>query len=290
MIYLFLSIFCSAAIFIIFKYFEKYNVNTFGAIVINYFIATCTGIISLGGKIDPSYVVSSPWFMNSIVLGIIFITLFNVMAITAQKLGPSVASIANKMALIIPVVFAMYYYGDSINTLKVIGIILALVGVFLATLKEKVAGKKIDPKLLLVPLLLFLGSGFIDTFLKYNQNVYLNANELDAKLFPAVIFITAFTIGIVIMISNKSKRLLNKQTIIGGLVLGIINYGSIYFLISIFNHTDLESSVVFPINNMGVVLATATASLLIFKEKLSAKNKIGIGVSMVALICIIFSR
>lgn len=289
MIYLILSILCSAAIFIIFKSFDKFKVNTFTAIVVNYLIAGITGFANLGEAPSFEKVTSAPWFVNSIILGVVFISLFNIMAITAQKLGASVASISNKMALIIPVTFAIFYYNDAVNAFKIIGITLALVGVYLSTHKEKVDGQKFDKKLLAIPLVLFLGSGFIDTFLKYNQEVYLNASVFDAKLFPAMTFLTAFTIGIIVMAFDKSKRDFSKNTLIGGVILGVINYGSIFFLIQIFNHTDLESSVVFPINNMGVVLTTAIASLLIFREQFSSKNKLGILISIIALLLIIFS-
>jgi drug/metabolite transporter (DMT)-like permease len=289
MIYLILSILCSAAIFIIFKSFEKFKVNTFTAIVVNYFIAGITGFATLGESPSFEKVTTAPWLVNSLILGVVFILLFNIMAVTAQKLGASVASIANKMALIIPVVFAVFYYNDAVNSAKIVGVLLALVGVYLSTHKEKVNGKKFDKRLLAIPLVLFLGSGFIDTFLKYNQEVYLNASMFDAKLFPAMTFLTAFIIGIVGMALDKSKRDFSRNTLIGGVILGVINYGSIFFLIQIFNQTDLESSVVFPINNMGVVLTTAVASLILFKEQFSFKNKLGILVSIAALLLIIFS-
>ncbi|MFT5667055.1 MAG: drug/metabolite transporter (DMT)-like permease [Vicingaceae bacterium] len=289
MIYLILSILCSAAIFIIFKSFEKFKVNTFTAIVVNYFIAGITGFATLGESPSFEKVTTAPWLVNSLILGVVFILLFNIMAVTAQKLGASVASIANKMALIIPVVFAVFYYNDAVNSAKIVGVLLALVGVYLSTHKEKVNGKKFDKRLLAIPIVLFLGSGFIDTFLKYNQEVYLNASMFDAKLFPAMTFLTAFIIGIVGMALDKSKRDFSRNTLIGGVILGVINYGSIFFLIQIFNQTDLESSVVFPINNMGVVLTTAVASLILFKEQFSFKNKLGILVSIAALLLIIFS-
>ena len=115
MIYLFLSIICSSAIFIIFKYFEKFKVTTFTAIVINYLFACITGFLAVKEGISIDRIISSPWFFNSVFLGIVFISLFNLMALTAQKLGPSVASIANKMALVIPVTFAIFYFQDSVN-------------------------------------------------------------------------------------------------------------------------------------------------------------------------------
>ena len=140
-----------------------------------------------------------------------------------------------------------------------------------------------------MPFILFAGSGFIDTFLKYNQEYYLS-DPMDAKLFSACTFLTAFLIGGITMLFDKSKRNFDRPTILGGVILGIINYGSIYFLIQIFNHSSLESSVVFPINNMAVVLLTAVSSLLIFKESFSKLNKFGILISMISLALILFSQ
>ncbi len=290
MIYLLLSILCSSAIFILFKGFERYKVNTFAAIVINYIIAGLTGFLVIGEKVSFDQIATASWTVNALFLGVVFISLFNIMAITAQKFGASVASIANKMALIIPVVFAIVYYGDSLSLLKVLGIVLALVGVYLSTLKAtKEKTKGVEWKLLLIPLLLFIGSGFIDTFLKYNQHHHLEGKPLEAKLFSSITFFTAAAIGIVVLLSSKSKRKMNRNTLIGGLVLGVINYGSIYFLIQIFDHSTLESSVVFPINNMGVVILTALSSFLIFREQFSVLNKIGVVLSLIAIALISFS-
>ena len=68
MIYLILSILCSAAIFIIFKSFEKFKVNTFTAIVVNYFIAGITGFAALGESPSFEKVTTAPWLVNSLIL------------------------------------------------------------------------------------------------------------------------------------------------------------------------------------------------------------------------------
>lgn len=286
MIYLFFSIFCSASIFLIFKAFKKYHVNTFSAIVINYFIAAATGVLSLDQLPTVKELISSSWLINSFILGLFFITLFNVMAVTSQKLGPSVASIANKMALIIPVIFAVIYYGDSMSALKLFGIFLALIGVYLSIVKPKTLKNKRNLKLLFIPIILFLGSGFIDTFIKYNQEVHLEGEKDFAKLFTLLSFLTAFVLGTVVLIFDKTKRDFSRATFLGGIILGIINFGSIYFLIQTFNASSLESSVVFPINNMGVVLLTGLSSAFFFKEKFSILNIWGIALSLISILLI----
>jgi len=289
MIYLFLSIVCSAAIFIVFKAFQKFKVNTFSAIVINYFIAVVTGLMSIDNFPPLSDLLGFDWLKNSIILGFFFISLFYIMALTSQKLGPSVASIANKMALVVPVIFAVFFYQDSMSVLKAIGIILALLGVYLSIVKPKTLENKFNLKLLFIPLILFLGSGFIDTFIKYNQEVHLQGEASFAKIFTLFIFLTAFVLGLIVLLIDPRKRSFSKATILGGSLLGVINFGSIYFLILTFNHSSLQSSVIFPINNMGVVLLASAGSALLFKERFSVINKWGIAISLVAILLISLS-
>jgi uncharacterized membrane protein len=45
----------------------------------------------------------------------------------------------------------------------------------------------------------------------------------------------------------------------------------------------MEKSAMLPINNLGVVLVSALAAVLIFKEKLTRYNWVGVGLSLVAL-------
>jgi uncharacterized membrane protein len=47
-----------------------------------------------------------------------------------------------------------------------------------------------------------------------------------------------------------------------------------------------SSSVIFPVNNMGIVLLSALLAWIVFKEKLSPVNWTGIVLSVVAIIMI----
>ncbi|MEQ8909153.1 MAG: EamA family transporter [Vicingaceae bacterium] len=289
MIYLLLSIFCSTSIFIVFRSFDRFKIDTFSAIVVNYLVAGSIGFLISDVDFSMDTMLQSSWSINGLILGVLFITLFYIMATTAQKLGASVASIANKMALVVPVLFAIFYYGDSYNFLKIMGVLMALVGIYLSTVKPKVEKKKFDWKLFFIPFILFLGSGFIDTFIKYTQEFHLQENQNDSKLFSSLIFATAFCIGILITFFRKGKGLNHLPTWVGGVVLGLINYGSIYFLILTFNNSSLESSVVFPINNMGVVIFTTLLSFFLFQERFSNKNKVGVALSVLSILLISLS-
>jgi len=58
------------------------------------------------------------------------------MAMTAQKNGVSVASISGKMSVVVPVLFGVFLYNESASFFKVIGIGIALVAVYLSSVKE----------------------------------------------------------------------------------------------------------------------------------------------------------
>lgn len=285
MIYLLLSILCSTAIFLIFRSFSKFKIDTFTAIVFNYLVAAGFGygINTKGISLDQLDQVN--WIPNALILGALFILLFNVMALTTQKLGASVGSIANKMALVVPVIFAIVYYGDTVNALKVMGIILALIGIVLSSLKPKTFRSEFHKMDLWLPFILLIGSGFIDTYVKYTEEYEINSRS-DAQLFSATIFLTAFLIGLIILLFRKQRKIFQLKNLIGGSLLGLVNYGSIFFLLETFRSAGLQSSVVFPINNVGVVVLTTLSSLLLFGEKFSVSNKIGIICSILAVILI----
>ena len=280
MIYLILSILSSTGIFVLFKLFNKYNINTLQAIVVNYITACICGSVLYDGSINISEIVNSNWFYGAIGLGFLFIAIFNVMALTAQKNGLSVASVASKMSVIIPVLFGIYVYNESIGLYKIIGIILALIAVYLTSLKQK--GDVVLTRSILLPILLFFGSGIIDTFINHF------APDDKIPLFSATIFAIAGIIGIVILSfkSIKLKSHFKIKSIPFGVALGIVNYCSIYFLLKALRVDGFESSTLFTINNVAIVAVSTLVGLLLFKEKISTKNWIGIGIAMISILLV----
>ena len=123
MIALTLSILSSTTIYVVFKLFPKYQINTLHAIVINYLVATACGIILQPSAIDLGQTFQYSWFPFALALGVLFITVFNLMGITAQRSGLSVVSVAAKMSVVIPILFGLIYYHESLGVLKFLGIL-----------------------------------------------------------------------------------------------------------------------------------------------------------------------
>ncbi len=284
MIYLILSILASTAIFVIFKLFNRFKINTLQAIVVNYITASIFGILSYDSKINTSEILDSNWFYGAIFLGFLFISVFNLMALTAQRNGLSVASVAGKMSVIIPVIFGLYAYNESLGFQKLIGIILALFAVYLTAVKAK---SSISTRQgLLLPFLLFLGSGVIDASIKYFETAYVPENGI--PIFSATIFACAGSIGFLILIYkalNKSFKFEIKN-VFGGVILGAINYYSIIYLLKALQYEGFESSTLFTVNNVAIVMVSTLFGLFLFKESISKKNWIGISLAIVSILLV----
>jgi len=286
MIYLILSILSSAAIFVLFKIFGQRRIDTFQAIVFNYFAAfTCGFIIEPIPLQTLEHSVSS-WLPWAVFLGVLFIVLFNLIAITTQRISVAVATISTKMSIVIPIVAAVFLYNDSMPFLKVLGIILALTGVVMASwTSEKMRYSSV---VFLFPLILFVGSGIIDLTLKYVQHRYLG--DESPGQFASILFGTAGIVGSIVLIARyfiKGKGL-DFRSMLAGIILGLPNFGSIYFLMKALAIPGFESSEIFPINNMGIVLASAFAAVIFFGEKGTKINRIGVVVSVLAIALIAF--
>ncbi|WP_055436494.1 EamA family transporter [Lacinutrix algicola] len=284
MIYLLLSILASTLIFVIFTLLGKYKINTLQTIVVNYFTAFTTGILSSTETISFNEVINKDWFYGTIFLGFLFISIFNIMALTAQRNGLSVASVASKMSVVIPIIFGIYAYNESLTILKTIGILLALFAVYLTSLKAKTG--KVDLKNLWLPILLFFGSGTIDTTIKYIETSYVSENGI--PIFSATIFAIAGIIGIVILSAKAitGKLKFDYRSIFGGIILGIVNYYSIYMLLKALQVDSFESSSIFTINNVAIVMLSTILGLLFFKEKLSLKNWFGIAIAIFSIVLV----
>ena len=290
MIYLLLSILSSTVIFVVFRLYKKYNVNTLQAIIVNYFIACIVGFFGyIEGIDDLVRIPSESWFLGTVFLGALFITVFNLAAITTQRSGLSVVSVATKMSVAIPVFFGIFIYNESLGFLKVTGIILALAAVYLSSIKTR-KGISIKKENLIFPLLVFIGSGIIDTTINYLENFYVS--ETDVGLFSSSIFGIAGIIGTAILIAQAflGKLRITGKNILGGIALGIPNYFSIYFLVMALRSPGFENSVIFTLNHVGIVLASTILGIVLFKEVLLRKNWIGIVLAIISIILVASSQ
>jgi drug/metabolite transporter (DMT)-like permease len=80
-----------------------------------------------------------------------------------------------------------------------------------------------------------------------------------------------------------------RNLIIGSLV-GIFNFGNILFYLKAHKAFSQNPSTVFAGMNMGVIILGSLVGILVFKEKLTKLNYIGLILALVTIILIVFSQ
>lgn len=289
MLFLIGSIVLTSYLTLSFKVLERLRINTFQAIVFNYLACVITGSLFNGYFPVNAAAAGQPWFAWALLMGCLFISIFNVIGFTTQQLGVSVASVANKLSLVIPFVFSIYLYNETLTVLKLLGILLALAAVYLTVKKGgSDTGLPRNKWLLILPVLLFAGSGLLDTLVKYTEQRFLDGSNNNDFLITA--FAGAASIGLLLLLVMvlTGRQQFDYRAVIAGAAIGFPNYFSIWCLMAVLKQHAGNSSVIMPVNNMGIVLFSAVAAWLVFKEKLAAVNWLGIVLALVAIALIAF--
>ncbi|WP_333695212.1 EamA family transporter [Flavobacterium sp.] len=286
MIFIILSVLFNSVLFVILKLFTKFKVNTLQALVVNYLTAFTLGFFLADFPSNYNQIIQKSWFTGSFLLGFLFISVFYVTALTSQRNGLSVASVASKMSVIIPIAFGILLFKENLGILKIGGILLALVAVYFTSKKEK--GKITEKTNLLYPILVFFGAGAIDTSLKILQHFHMESSEI--PLFSAHTFLMAFGVGSLLVLSKVviHKEKIYGKSILAGIILGIPNYFSLFYLIKMLESQVFESATLFTLHNIAIVLVTTLTGIVFFKERITPRNALGIGLAVVALFLITF--
>jgi len=282
MIYLLLSILSSSVIFITFKVTERFKTNLIKLITVNYLVAAILGFSFNRHPISILNIFTSGWLPYALLIGFSFILMFFLIGYSTRLSGVAVTTIAGKLSMVIPILFSILYFSEKTTVLKISGLFIATLAVVLTSYRPIDKAKNI--KLIILPIAIFLGSGITDSIVKYAQTYHV-PNSL-SLLFPAVVFLTALLLGLVFILikpTSVSKNI-SIAELIGGTILGIANFGSLYFFILALNNSKLDSSIVFGLNNICIVLFSILIGLVFFKEKFSRVNFAGVFMAVIAIL------
>lgn len=288
MIPLIFSILSSSLIFVIFKLFPKYRVDTFQAIVFNYFTAFICGITLFGNEWKSEALTTGNWSIFVVICGILFISMFMLMGKSSQQNGVALTSIAVKMSMAISMLFMIVLYKEPLSALKITGIALAFLGVFLVSFSKSEENNKSTSVWML--LILFIGSGFLDFILNYVQSYELR--YLTPSLFSAFGFGVAGIIGLSILIFQirAKKTIFSPRSIVAGILLGIPNYFSIFLLMLSYKTTGWNDSTVLAITNVSIVMIAALVGFIAFKENVTLRKIIGLLAAIAAIVILYFAN
>jgi len=100
--------------------------------------------------------------------------------------------------------------------------------------------------------------------------------------------LSATTTGVLILFAKKQLSFLKIKNLLWGAVFGIPNFFSIfYFLKALQSDYFIDKSyLIFPLTSVGIVITTGMLGVLIYNEKITKRNLIGITIAILSIIII----
>jgi drug/metabolite transporter (DMT)-like permease len=285
MIFLWLSILSSTSIYFLFKIRGRLNADLHGIIVINYLVATILGLLNHNINAITTIISNARWLPIATLIGLLFAAMFFLIGSSTHKAGMVVTTLATRMSMVFPIFFSMFLFDEEVTAIRLLKIFITIVAVIMA-IYRKPDKKIVKPVAAILPFILFIGSGSVDTLVKTAQHVFVPDDEI--SLFSSVLFATSF-IGALLgfFIKKPQKSAISINTILLGITLGVANWGSLFFVMKALNHSGIDSSLVFGINNLAIVSFSLILGFAIFKEKLSRLNWVGVAASILCIILLI---
>jgi len=284
---LILSIIFSTLLGVVFKLFGKYKIDIFQAIVFNYVTCVLVAWTDIGTFPLRMSSLQAPWFNWAILLGFLFIAGFNLAAQTVRYFGITTGAIMQKMSLGFTVFYSFWVMGENMNLYKGLGVAAAIFAIFFTNYPTKKTDQKahiIDWKIA-IPILTLVFAILIEIiFLVVEKRV---ATKSADPVFIATLFGTAAIIGILGLttLTLAGKEKIKRKNILAGIVLGLPNYGSIYFMLKALGD-NIDASVFFTLNNVGVIVFAAILAVFLFKDRFSKYQYFGLALSILAILLI----
>ncbi|WP_128659429.1 DMT family transporter [Paenibacillus sp. 598K] len=210
--------------------------------------------------------------------------LFQVLAI--QRGGVTLTSLLLSYSLILPTLFGIFVYKDSVTVTFLAGLCLVLLSLFLINYKKRGRADNranVQTGWLLLALSAFLGNGMcsiIQTSLQKNL-----AGQYKAEFMISSMAVT-IVICVIVLSLRKAYRSFSLRSegmygVLCGAFIACTNLLVMLLLVS-----NLPVSLIFTLISAGSVITTYIASRFIFREKLNTMQNIGLSIGLLSIVLV----
>jgi len=295
MIALLLAVACTVSLFLFMRWFPRVGVNPLHAVLVSYVSCVLTGIALLP---DSGQLRAVDWLglpaLLTLALGAVFVAFFLLIGRTTLEVGVTAASLATNLALVVPVLFGLFVFRNAakeFTPLNHLGLFLAVLAVALASVQKPEPGRGAVAKgALLLPLVLFAVAGANSTLINFMSMTFYKPDQ--SALFTAIACLGAILVSMAVLAWRVAFAgdTISWRSVAGGLVLGVPNALSLYFLLAALQSFGNSGAFVFPLFNILNMLAAAATARLLFGETLLPLNRLGLALAVVAVALISYQE
>lgn len=260
MINLFLTILCSTIIALILKYNDSRKGESLSLLLGNYLTASIGGLIMLKTAVVVEY--NFYLFLFGLLMGGMFVSSFFIYTKAVKKAGVSLSTVSSRISVIIPILLSIFFFKEFPSLIQIGGILFAVLTIYLFYRSlQKNDSPKHNNHIHISLILLLISMGLGDFGMKIFERMQIPTSK---SFFLLTIFFSAFCYTFISMRVKYVK--IDKSAFFLGLILGIPNLFSSFFLIE--SLKNLSAIIVYPLTNIGIIIATTIGAVLIFKENI----------------------
>ncbi|MEE6031140.1 EamA/RhaT family transporter [Avibacterium paragallinarum] len=281
--YLFLAIACSVAVSVLLKVACKFNVVIEQAIAFNYLVALLLSYFLLQpdfqGQGFTDFIVQNENSAIFLSLGLLLPSVFIIMSKAVEFAGIVCSDAAQRLSLFLPILAAFVLFGEQLSQSRIISLILAFSALF--CLINKPREQRLSVKGGLSLLAVWFGYGVIDILFKQTAKM--------GSAFPTTLFI-AFALAMCVMFMYLliKRTQWNGASLLAGIVLGGLNFMNILFYIRAHQSFSQNPTLVFAGMNIGVICLGTLVGAIVFKEKISKINGVGVMLGISAILSLFY--
>ncbi|MEY3631002.1 MAG: hypothetical protein RL408_556 [Bacteroidota bacterium] len=286
MVALLLTIVFSVLLLVNFRVHAKYNIDTRIAILLNYPVCFLTGYFHQMDAI-PFHWPSTGYSLGILGIGVGFVITFLLSGYSTVKNGMAPTSLANNISLVIPVMVNLFIWktGGDLTLSVIAGLILSFTAIYFCSPSGEGSVQKPDIWALVA---VFVAYGITNTAFNY-LNAAIVQQVGGSISFTLMLLLGSLATATIVLVywTITGGVTWSLRSVLAGIPLGLPNFFSFYFLLKALDAYQQNGAVVLTIYNLGVILLSAITALIFFKEKLTNKQWLGIGLGCLGIALII---
>ena len=266
-----------------FKITESRNLSTVNVLTVNYLIATVAAFVMAfrHGSPDVNFGELGPSVILAIFVGVVFIANFFIYSKSVFHNGVGISVAAMRISLLIPVLLSTLWYFELLTFGQWIGVALVFVTLFLLLPNKRKMLREPFSAAWLLPLL-FIGTGIGDASLKVYEVEF--SATLSKELFMGFVFLTAFIVGLTVILTKKRRKIIKAEWLIG-MAIGIPNLLTAIFLIAALER--MNGAVVYSAVNVLTVLGATLLGVIRWKDRFTKIQWMGIFLTLISILLLI---
>lgn len=280
MIYVLASALCSVLVSVLLKLARRFGLDVPQLVAWNYVAAVMLAALLFQPALAPLRAPGAPWFALA-GLGVLLPTIFVALGTSVRHAGIVRSDVAQRLSLLLSLLAAFALFGEQLDATKALGCALGLLALLGMVWRSQHGQSAKGAAGWYWPLLVFVGFGAIDVLFK---RVAAAGVPLGTSLLA--MFALSLPVALVLAVWQRVRNgvRFTLRGVLGGLLLGLLNFGNILFYLRAHRALPQHPALVFASMNLGVVVLGALAGVLLFRERLSRLNLAALLLALLAIV------